>query len=303
MKRRRQTPQWLVILIVFIIFAVLKISDGDVFAPSDKGITPNGTQPAEIADADLAVFFIDVGQADSVLVKAKDQAMLIDAGNNGDSELVVEFIKALGIDTLDYVIATHPHEDHIGGMDAVIDEFDIKKIIMPKVEHSTRTFEDMIDAIMRKGLKVTSPVPGTKYPMGDGEFIILAPNSSNYDDVNDYSVVIKFQYKDTAFLFTGDAGFESEHEMIEKGYELKADLLKVGHHGSKYSTSEKFLNAVQPRLAVISVSKDNEYGHPAPETIARLRQAGIEIYRTDEVGTIIATSDGERIELYSLVED
>jgi competence protein ComEC len=170
---------------------------------------------------------------------------------------------------------------------------------MPKVEHSTKTYEDMLEAVLNNGLKITSPVPGTRFDIGEGEFTILAPNRSRYDDINDYSVVIKLQYKNTAFLFTGDAGIESETEMLDKGYDLKADLLKVGHHGSRYSTSEEFLNAVQPETAVISVAKDNMYGHPSPETIDRLRQAGVRVYRTDEAGTIAAVSDGEKIEIHS----
>jgi competence protein ComEC len=297
--RRRQTPQWLVIFIVFIVFAVLKISGGDTFESPGGSPDQVNNIPAATAEYDWAVYFIDVGQADSILIKAKDQAMLIDAGNNDDGELVTGFIKDLGIDTLEYIVATHPHEDHIGGMDTVINTFEIKKIIMPKVEHSTKTYEDMLEAVLNNGLKITSPVPGTRFDIGEGEFTILAPNRSRYDDINDYSVVIKLQYKNTAFLFTGDAGIESETEMLDKGYDLKADLLKVGHHGSRYSTSEEFLNAVQPETAVISGAKDNMYGHPSPETIDRLRQAGVRVYRTDEAGTIAAVSDGEKIEIHS----
>nr|PZN07835.1 MAG: MBL fold metallo-hydrolase [Caldicoprobacter oshimai] len=290
----------LIILVVFIILVIFKISgennfksSGDV--PGKKDIT--SFEKDGIINDGLTVHFIDVGQADSILITMKDAAMLIDAGNNADSQLVVDYIKDRGITTLDYVVATHPHEDHIGGMDAVINAFEVKSIIMPRVESTTKTFEDVLEAISNKGLKVTPPVPGTKYPLGEAEFTILAPNSASYEDTNDYSVVIKLQYGATSFLFTGDAGFESEEEMLEKGYDLRADLLKVAHHGSRYSTSMEFLEAVQPKIAVISVGKDNDYGHPAPETLQRLRQAGAEIYRTDESGTIIATSDGKAIEM------
>lgn len=290
----------LIILVVFIILVIFKISgennfksSGDV--PGKKDIT--SFEKDGIINDGLTVHFIDVGQADSILITMKDAAMLIDAGNNEDSQLVVDYIKDRGITALDYVVATHPHEDHIGGMDAVINAFEVKSIIMPRVESTTKTFEDVLEAISNKGLKVTPPVPGTKYPLGEAEFTILAPNSEAYEDTNDYSVVIKLQYGATSFLFTGDAGFESEEEMLEKGYDLRADLLKVAHHGSRYSTSMEFLEAVQPKIAVISVGEDNDYGHPAPETLQRLRQAGAEIYRTDESGTIIATSDGKAIEM------
>ncbi|MCM8900731.1 MBL fold metallo-hydrolase [Caldicoprobacter algeriensis] len=282
-------PKALLMLVLFIALVIVKIS-GEI--PAEKDAVTDVTNH-------MTVHFIDVGQADSILITMEDSAMLIDAGNNEDSQLVVDYIKARGITTLDYIIATHPHEDHIGGMDAVINVFEVKNIIMPKVESNTRTFEEVLKAISNKGLKITPPVPGTVYPLGKAEFVILAPNSDRYDDTNNYSVVVKLRYGDTSFLFTGDAGFESENEMIEKGYDLQSDVLKVGHHGSAYSTSRKFLGAVRPQIAVISVGKGNEYGHPAPETIQKLRQANAEIYRTDEQGTIVITSNGKTIKVFA----
>ncbi|QNB44999.1 hypothetical protein BR63_00860 [Thermanaerosceptrum fracticalcis] len=165
------------------------------------------------------------------------------------------------------------------------------------MQSNTKTFEDLLKAISNKGLKITSPVPGTKYSLGEAEFTILAPNGSGYKDVNDYSVVVKLQFGKTSFLLTGDAGVQPEGEMLSKGFNLKVDLLKVGHHGSRYSTSTDFLKAVSPQFAVISVGKDNPYGHPAPETIKKITNARIQLYRTDELGTIIATSDGDIIKI------
>ena len=256
-------------------------------------------QPTEMKEVSgtLTVHFIDVGQADSILINTGSAAMLIDAGNNADAGDVVNYIKEQGIKTLDYIIGTHPHEHHIGGMDVVVNSFDIGKVILPKVQSNTKTFEDLLNAISNKGLKITSPVPGTKYSLGEAEFIILAPNGSDYEDINNYSVVVKLQFGNTSFLLMGDAGVQSEGEMLSKGFDLKADLLKVGHHGSHYSTSIDFLKAVSPQFAVISVGKDNPYGHPAPETIKKISDAGIQLYRTDESGTIIATSDGNIIKI------
>ena len=244
-------------------------------------------------NSELKVHFIDVGQADSILIQQSDgSAMLIDAGNNADADLVVNYLKDQGIDKLDYVIGTHPHEDHIGGLDAVINTFNIGKVIMPKVSHNTKTFEDVLTAIKNKNLKVTSPVPGQSYKLGDAIFTILAPNSDSYDSLNNHSVVIKLDFGETSFLFTGDAEKESENEMLAKDYNLKADVLKVGHHGSTTSSYSAFVKAVAPKYSVISVGKDNSYGHPDSIILNRLKTMNVEILRTDILGTIVFTSDG-----------
>jgi competence protein ComEC len=252
-------------------------------------------QPPEKPAANLKVHFIDVGQGDCILIEDGTSAMLIDAGNPENGPDIVSYIKKLGINRLDFVIATHPHADHIGGMADVINAFDIGKLIMPKVEHTTRTFENLLLTIRNKGLKITAPVPGTEYRLGNTSFTILAPNSSSYKNLNDYSVVVRLTYGSTSFLFTGDAEQTSEKEILAKGYNIKSDVLKVGHHGSKTSTTTRFLDAVSPRYAVICVGANNQYGHPAPETLSKLAERGIKVYRTDEAGTIIATSDGKSI--------
>jgi competence protein ComEC len=243
----------------------------------------------------LKIHFIDVGQADSILIQQGNNAMLIDAGNNEDSETVKNYIANQGIAKLDYVVGTHPHEDHIGGLDYVINNFQIGKIYMPKVTSNTKTFEDVVTAIKNKGMQVTAPVPGDSFKLGEADCKILAPNSASYEDVNNYSIVIKITYKNNSFMFSGDAETISETEMLKKGFDVKADVLKVGHHGSNSSTSDEFLKKVSPKYAVISVGKDNDYGHPHKETMKKLKDSGITVYRTDESGTIICTSDGNNI--------
>jgi len=256
---------------------------------------PNETKEI-ISLGKLKVHFIDVGQADSILIQdSGGSTMLIDAGNNEDADLVVNYLKEHGIDKLDYVIGTHPHEDHIGGLDAVINTFNIGKVIMPKVSHNTKTFEDVLTAIKNKNLKVTSPVPGESYNLGNAKFTILAPNSDNYDNLNDYSIVIKLEFGETSFLFAGDAETKSENEMIVKGFNLKANVLKVGHHGSTTSSSLPFIKAIAPKYAVISVGKHNSYGHPDSIILNRFKTLNVEVLRTDILGTIVFTSDGKNL--------
>lgn len=260
---------------------------------------PAQSQEEEVSSAQnqLKVHFIDVGQADSILIQTPEgKAMLIDAGNNDDGDLVVSYLKSQGVKKIDVLVGTHPHEDHIGGMDNVIYSFDIGKIYMPKAASTTRTYEDLLTAIKSKNLKVSTAKAGIAIDIDPKVKIeMLAPNSEAYDDLNNYSAVIKLTYGKTAFLFEGDAESSSEKEMLEKGYELKADVLKIGHHGSSSSTTPEFLSAVSPKYAIISVGKNNDYGHPAKATMDKLKAANIAVYRTDECGTIIAASDGANI--------
>ncbi len=268
---------------------------------SDKVSNEVSTEVTNIANnnssvnGELKVHFIDVGQADSILIQQGNNSMLIDAGNNDDATMVKNYIAKQGITQLDYVIGTHPHEDHIGGLDYVINSFKIGKIYMPKITTTTQTFQDVITAIKNKNMTITTPVPGSSFKFGDATCYIFGPNSSSYDDLNNYSIIIKINYGSKSFLFEGDAGAISEMEMVNKGYNLKADVLKVGHHGSNTATCANFLSGVNPTYAVISVGKGNSYGHPAQGTMNRLQTANVKVYRTDESGTIILTSNGSDI--------
>lgn len=245
----------------------------------------------------LVVHFIDVGQADSILIQLPNGTVsIIDGGNRADSDLVVNYIKRLGIKKIDYLIATHPHEDHIGGLPGVIRNFDIGNIYMPKKPATTKIFENLLTEIKNKGIKPIEGKGGIDIiKEGHLKFSIIAPNSSEYTETNEYSIVTKLEYKNTSFIFTGDAEKVSEREMIEKGYNLSADVLKIGHHGGRTSTAEEFLNKVNPKYAVISVEKGNDYGHPHKETMERLEKIKAKILRTDEMGTIVIASDGEKL--------
>lgn len=242
----------------------------------------------------VEVHYIDVGQGDAIFIEAGEESMLIDAGESNKGSVVVDYLKAHGLTNLDYIIGTHPHSDHIGGLEAVIDAFPIGKVIFPSVTHNTQTFEDLLDTLDRNNIKLTSAVAGDQYTLGPAMFTIFAPNASTYDELNSYSLVIKLTLKDNSFLFTGDATAESEREMLAKKYELTSDVIKIGHHGSAYSTTNKFLAAVDPTYAVISVG-DNEYGHPHKNTLEAIYKRDIKLYRTDKQGTVVFTSDGKTI--------
>lgn len=244
----------------------------------------------------LEVHYIDVGQGDATLIKCGSHAMLIDGGNNNKGTTVQLYLKKQGVESLDYVIGTHPDADHIGGLDVIVYKYNCDTVIMPDYEKDTKTYQELVDVIHDKNMKITYPVVGEQYALGEAKFTIIAPNSNSYGgNANDYSVAILLEYGKNRFLFTGDAEEASEMEMLSNGIELSADVYKVAHHGSRSASTQEFLNAVRPKYAVISCGEGNSYGHPHAEVLNRLRSMGVEVFRTDEQGSIIASSDGENI--------
>ena len=213
-------------------------------------------------DGEMQVHFIDVEQGDSILVECDGEYMLIDAGENNKGQLVTDYIKNRGITNLNYVIGTHPHSDHIGGLDTVIESMNIDKVIMPNKSTNTKTFEDVLIAVKNKGLKITAAMAGDTYKLGGGEFTILSPDKDYGYELNNCSAVIKLTYGNTNFILTGDAEKEVEKSLCNANIDLKADVVKLGHHGSSTSSCEEFLKAVEPTYGVISCGKDTATGIP-----------------------------------------
>ena len=246
---------------------------------------------------ELTVRFIDVGQADCEIIQFPDgRNVIIDAGKNDTEDELVKTIKSYGIKRFDYAVATHPHEDHIGGMDAVIDNFEVGCVYMPDVSSNTDTFEDMLDSIEAKGIKVSAAKAGVSVIDEENiNMVFVAPNSEAYEETNDYSAVLRLTYGERSFLFTGDAEKLSENEMLKNGMDLKADVLKVGHHGSSTSSGKKFIKEVKPEYAIIEVGADNRYGHPHDETEEVLKK--VKVYRTDIHGTVTVRCNGVDIKI------
>lgn len=247
-----------------------------------------------ITDGSFEIHYIDVGQADSELVICDGKTMLIDGGNAEDSNLIVSYLRDLNISHLDYVIGTHAHEDHIGGLSGALHECKADNVFCSALSYKSKAFNNFKRYADDRGGGIKIPSAGDGFDLGNSYVEILGPQKK-YDDTNNNSIVMKVTYGETSFLFTGDAEREAEQDIIDAGYDLSADVLKVGHHGSSASTSYVFLREIMPEYAVISCGKNNSYGHPHEETLSRLSDADVKVYRTDESGHIIARSDGQNI--------
>lgn len=235
----------------------------------------------------LTVYVFDVGQADCILLECSGEYMIIDGGNNPDGKLVVKQLQSMGITEIKYAVGTHTHEDHIGGLDKIIDAFDVGVLYMPSNEYDSATYRDVVKAAQAKGVDKIAPEIGYIFYLGSAKCEVMSIDNEN-EDPNLTSIIIEVTYGNNKFLFTGDAEIENE----EKRLWNDIDVLKVGHHGSSTSTGEDFMEQIQPEIALISVGEDNSYGHPHKETMELLEEYQLDIYRTDIQGTIVVTSDG-----------
>ncbi len=248
----------------------------------------------------LQVHFIDVGQGDATLITYKGHAMLIDGGDNSKGTAIQYYLKEQGIEVLDYVVATHPDADHIGGLDVILYKFHCENVLMPTVSKDTQSYEDMMLSIDEKGYEVKHPYSGEEFYMEDIKFTVLSPESNrDYEDVNDYSIVLLMEYKDIEVIFAGDAGIDIMNDILKNHKDIEADVYKVAHHGSSDSLNEAFLEELGPLYSVISCGVDNDYGHPHDEVLDYMKENDISVYRTDENGDIILYSDGAKLSWYT----
>lgn len=244
----------------------------------------------------LEVHYIDVGQGDSILIRQGDQSMLVDAGNNNKGTTVWSYLLHQNVDHLTYAIGTHPDADHIGGMDVVLYKIDCDTVMLPACASDTKTYDELIGTIGQREQTVITPKQGQIYTLGKASFQILTDTDKDYgDNTNDYSLAFRLTFGDTSFLFTGDAEKAAEQDMIASGLTIQSDVFKAAHHGADTANTEDFLTAVHPTYCVISCGEGNSYGHPRAGVLNQLRAMGVKVFRTDEQGTIVATSDGSTI--------
>ena len=246
-----------------------------------------------IASAEnLLVYFLDVGQADAAILQCGDEVMMIDGGESSDSSLIYSYLtKTLGITHIDYMIATHPHSDHIGGLSGALNACSVGVVYSPVRNYDSKQFSSLVKYVQKQGRELTVPEIGDSFAFGDAQVQFLSP-MKEYSNINDCSIVVRITHGNNTFLFTGDAEWDAEHDMVDSGYDLSAAVLKVGHHGSDTSSSYVFLREVMPKYAVISCGEGNSYGHPTEAVLSRLRDVGAQVFRTDLQGDVVFVSDG-----------
>ena len=283
------------LLTLFCLLFSLLTSCIQLTPPLSGDTAPAGNVPTEdLSEAGLQLHFIDVGQADAILVSSQGKHMLVDGGNVEDSSLVYTYLKNHNVSHLDYVVCTHAHEDHVGGLSGALTAASASKVFAPVTDYDTKAFRNFVAKAGERGCAVEVPKAGTSFTLGGATVTVIGP-LKQYTETNDTSIVLRIVYGETSFLLTGDMETSAEADLLDAGVELRSTLLKLGHHGSSTSTSYRFLREVAPTYGVISVGTDNSYGHPNDEVLSRLRDADVILYRTDLQGDVICSSDGKTL--------
>lgn len=294
MKRNKGNKKGQILTIVIFVIVAL-VSYVTIGKDSNStGVSGNPT-------GNLQVSYLDVGQGDSTYIKVNDYDILIDAGPRSDSDKLMKQLEEKNIDDFEMIIATHPHEDHIGGMAKVFEKYKVESFYMPKVQHTTKTFENMVNAVNKEGIKIKPIKEGMNFELGEGAGMqVYSPIYESYEELNDYSPILKLTFGETDLIFTGDAEAHAEEEVVAKyPQNLKAEVLKFGHHGSSTSSTDEFIKSVNPQYGIISCGVDNKYGHPHRETLDKISKYNIKSYRTDKQGEITLISDGKNLSIES----
>lgn len=285
------------LIALFLILSLLLCGCTVEYVPAATDAPETVPAVTTAAEETLTVHFIDVGQADCALLECGGEYMLIDGGNKEDGKLVVSYLQQQGVEILNAVVCTHAHEDHVGGLPSVLAVYPTQSVFAPTKTYSSNVFDDFMYYVDQQGLEVNIPSPGDSFTLGSADITVLGPVES-YPDTNNTSIVLKVVFGDTSFLFTGDMETSAETDMLDywdSRVDWNVDVLKVGHHGSNTSSSYRLVYETDPEYAIISVGEGNSYGHPNEEVVSRYNDAGIPMFRTDELGTIIAASDGQQI--------
>ena len=285
--------------IIMTLIAAILVALGSILFPEETPQTPEvPAVTTPISGNGLTVHFIDVGQADCALLECDGEFMIIDGGNVEDGQLVVSYLKQMGVESLSAVVCSHAHEDHVGGLPAVLSVFDAETVYAPVTEYNTKVFRDFVEKTENRAGKITVPDPGDRFMLGSATCTVLGP-VQDYEDPNHTSIVLKVSYGESDFLFTGDSEVGPENDMMDywgEDFIWEAEVLKVGHHGSETSSGYRFVYEVSPDYGVISVGEDNKYGHPHDKPLSRLRDAGVVLFRTDRLGHVVATTDGTEVQ-------
>ena len=289
MAKRKNNKKWNELIYFCLGLLVLLVGYFTTNANNTSSRYDNNTNSST---SEVLVYFIDVGQADAIYIKDGNSNMMIDAGNNADGKLLVKYLQSLKVEEFKYVVGTHAHEDHIGGMDDIINNFKIDNFYMPEAISTSKTFEDVLDALDKNKVTFQTPKIGDKFTLENTNFEVLSIGNDT-SDLNDTSLVLKMSYNNTCVLFMGDASSNVEKTLLDK--DINCQVLKVGHHGSRYSSSDEFIKKVNPTYGIIMVGEGNKYGHPTKKTLDILNKYKVTIHRTDEEGTIVMHLKGDDI--------